>query len=174
MQFNLSVLIHHVSVWSFFGRLKSRGFSFVCKTPKIGLVCKKLVVIECLNFEKAIRLKFADKYQTAAPYGSLKVEICQKRRYLRFPYIVKPQIYVIRTLKVNNYARRNVKHKKGIQELFTKLQQLNSHAVNSQSINIVVMLLLKNLQFTDLLTYRLCYTQYQPRKYPTKQWRKCN
>ena len=38
-----------------------------------------MVFIECLNFEKAIRFKYADKCQTTVHYGLLKVGICQKR-----------------------------------------------------------------------------------------------
>ena len=80
MQYDLSVLIYHVSARPFFGRLKSPGFSSLCRTPKRGPLCEKLVIIESLNFGSAIRFDFADKYQTTVHYGLLKVRICQKRR----------------------------------------------------------------------------------------------
>ena len=51
MQYDLSVLRHHVSVRPFFGRLKSPGFSSLYRTPKKCPFCKKSVIIECLDLE---------------------------------------------------------------------------------------------------------------------------
>ena len=51
MQYDLSALIHHVSVRPFVRRLKSPGFSALYRTPKEGLFCKKLVIIDMLDFE---------------------------------------------------------------------------------------------------------------------------
>ena len=51
MQYDLLALIHHVSVRPFVRRLKSPGFSALYRTPKEGLFCKKLVIIDMLDFE---------------------------------------------------------------------------------------------------------------------------
>ena len=51
MQYDLSALIHDIFVHSFCGRLKALGFSSLCKTPKTGPTCKKIVIIESLNLE---------------------------------------------------------------------------------------------------------------------------
>ena len=80
MQYDLSVLIHHVFVCLFCKRLKSPGFSSLYKTPKRGPICKKMVIIESLSFEYTIRFDFAEKYQKTVHYGLLKVRICQRRR----------------------------------------------------------------------------------------------
>ena len=81
MQYDLSVLIHHVFVRPFCGRLKSLGFSSLYKTPKRVSICKKMVIIESLNFELIwYQVDFADKYQTTVHYSLLKVRISQKRR----------------------------------------------------------------------------------------------
>ena len=72
MQYDLSVLIHHASVWPFLGRLKSPGFSSLYRTPKRGPFCKKSVIIENLQFEEAIRFDFADKCKLLYIMASLK------------------------------------------------------------------------------------------------------
>ena len=68
------------SVRPFFGRLKSPGFSYLYRTPKRGPFCKKLVIIENVDFEEAIVFVFVDKYQTTIHYGLHKVSLCQNRR----------------------------------------------------------------------------------------------
>ena len=50
MQYDLSVLIQYAFVCRFWRRLKSPGFSSSYKIPKRGPICKKMVIIESMNF----------------------------------------------------------------------------------------------------------------------------
>ena len=81
MKYDLSDLIHHVSIRPFFGRLKSPGFSSLYRTPKKCPFCKKSLFIECLDFEWFIGFDFADKYQTTTHV----IRISLNRRST-FPY----------------------------------------------------------------------------------------
>ena len=62
-----------------FRKTESSWFFLLMQNPEKRPDLQKLVFIECLNFEKAIRFKYADKCQTTVHYGLLKVGICQKR-----------------------------------------------------------------------------------------------
>ena len=61
MQYDLSFLMHHVSVCPFFGRLKFLVFLPYTEPPKKVRFVKNQLL-----------LKLADKYQTTVNYGLLK------------------------------------------------------------------------------------------------------